>query len=237
MACLLFGARHRRSEARLISEKANFRMRAALHAIRPGDVTLPDSLAAIVADGWVEHPSGAYLLRAMFEGYGGAGPDDDLVGSEARINGWGIPGADDLPALLGVSMAYARACLAVADRPVTALFSISEPHDDVIPVTTKVTFWVERPGIPYLPVFEDDDQPLMLLSTETTEFRYACGEADEKVMADTAEALERRGFGRIEAVAAVNGFWGVPSRRWALLYGDWIGRQAGEHWARLVAPV
>jgi hypothetical protein len=217
----------------LISEKANFRMRAALHAIRPDAVTLPDSLVATVADGWIEHPSGAYLLRSMFEGYHGAGPDDELLGYEARVNGWGIPHSDDLAELLGVSMAYARACLEAADRPVTALFSISEPHDD-IPVTTKVTFWVERPGTAYPRKFEDNGQPLMLLSTRKTDFLYACGEHHEKVMADTVQALTEAGFSRDESVARVNEFWGLPSRRWALLYGDWIGQQPGDHWARLM---
>ena len=218
----------------MISEKANFRMRAALHAIRPDGPTLPASLAAIVAGGWIEHPSGAYLLRSMFEGYRGAGPDDDLLGYEARVNGWGIPRGDDLAELLGVSMAYARACLDTADRPVTALFSISEPYDDVIPVTTKVTFWAERDGPPYLAEFENDGQPLMLLSNRKTDFLYACGESHEKVMADTVRALTETGLSRDESVARVNEFWGLPSRRWALLYGDWIGRQPGEHWARLI---
>ncbi|MEU0883486.1 hypothetical protein ABZ345_33175 [Lentzea sp. NPDC005914] len=218
----------------MISEKANFRMRAALHAIRPGAVVLPDSLAAIVANGWIEHPSGAYLLRSMFEGYCRDGPGDDLLGYEARVNGWGIPGMDDLAELLGVSMAYARACLRVANRPVTALFSISEPYDNVIPVTTKVTFWVERPGVPYLREFENDGQPLMVLSSEETDFLYASGDEQEKAMAETAEALGREGLTRQEAVARVNEFWGEPSRRWALLYGGWIGQQTGEHWARLI---
>jgi hypothetical protein len=218
----------------LISEKANVRMRAALHAIRPGDAALPDSLAAIVAAGWTEHPSGAYLLRWLFENYRGTGPDDDLLGYEARVNGWGIPPAGELTELLGVSMAYARACLETADRPVTALFSISEPYDDVIPVTTKVTFWIDRPGVPHLPDFENDGQPLMLLSTEKTDFLYACGEGQEKVMADTVDALCALGLSRDESVARVNEYWGEPGRRWSLLYGGWIEQWPGEHWARLM---
>lgn len=217
----------------MISEKANFRMRAALHAIRPGDAALPPGLAAIVANGWFEHPSGAYLLRSMFEGYRGPGPDDDLLGSEARINGWGIPDCDELTELLGVSMAYARACLRAADRPVTALFSISEAHDDV-PTTTKVTLWVEGHGVPYLQEFENDGQPLMLLSTEKTDFLYACGEEHEKIMAETAGVLEREGLSRDESVARVNEYWSEPNRRWALLYGGWLGRHPAEHWARLM---
>ncbi len=217
----------------MTSEKANFRMRAALHAIRPGDAALPPRLAAFVANGWFEHPSGAYLLRSMFESSRGPEPDDDLLGYEARVNGWGIPHSDDLAELLGVSMAYARACLGAADRPVTALFSISEPHDD-IPATTRVTFWVERPGVPYLEGFEDYGQPLMMLSNEKTDFLYACDEDHERVMADTADVLEREGLSRDESVARVNEFWSEPNRRWALLYGGWIGRHPAEHWARLM---
>lgn len=209
----------------MISEKANFRMRAALHAIRPGGVALPDALAATVAQGWVEHESGAYLLRERLEAYHG-------TGSEAEINRRDIPRGDDLAELLGLSLDYARACLRTADRPVTALFSISEPYDDVIPVTTNVTFWAER-GTP-LEGFEDDVRPLMLLSTAKTDFLYACGKDHEKVMADTVRALTETGLSRDESVAKVNEFWGVPSRRWALLYGDWISRQSGEHWARLI---
>jgi hypothetical protein len=184
----------------LISERANVRMRAALHAIRPGDTSLPPALSAMVAKGQVEQ---------SLE----------------------IPRQDDLAELLGVSMAYARACLRAADRPVTALFAISEPFDDVIPVTTHVTI---GPATPDLDEFEHDEQPLMLLSTEPTDFLYASNDEQEQVMAETAGTLERRGLSRAEAVHGVNEFWGVPSRRWALLYGDWIGRQSAEHWARLV---
>lgn len=184
----------------MISEKANIRMRAALHAIRPGDTSLPPSLAAMVANGQVE---------------------DSLE----------IPRQDDLAELLGVSLAYARAGLRAADRPVTALFAISEPFDDVIPVTTHVTFGTTAPD---LNEFEQDEQPLMLLSTEPTDFLYASNDEQEKIMADTAETLERQGLSRVDAVRGVNGFWGLPSRRWALLYGDWIGQQSAEHWARLI---
>ena len=112
------------------------------------------------------------------------------------------------------------------------MFSISEPHDDVIPVTTNVTFWAERGT--HLPGFEDDVRPLMLLSTAKTDFLYACGDDHENVMADSVRALVAQGWSREESVRRVNEFWGLPSRRWALLYGGWIGRQPGEHWARLM---
>jgi hypothetical protein len=184
----------------LISEKANARMRAALHAIRPGDVPLPASLVAAAEQG------------TSLE----------------------IPRQDELADLLAISLAYARACLRAADRPATALFAISEPYDDVIPVTTRVTLSADAP---VLSGFEDDERPLMLLSTEKTDFLYASDDEQEKVMADTAETLERQGLSREEALRGVNEFWGVPSRRWALLYGGWIGRQSAEHWARLVEPV
>ncbi|HEX8867611.1 MAG TPA: hypothetical protein VF821_18275 [Lentzea sp.] len=181
---------------RLISEKANVRMRAALHAIRPGDVPLPAELA------------------------------DAAVKGESLE----IPRQAELADLLAVSMAYARACLQ-AGRSLTALFAISEPYDDVIPVSTHVTV---STTVPDLLGFEDDERPLMLLSTEPADFLYACNDEQEKVMAETAEALEREGLARAEALARVNEFWGVPSRRFALLYGDWIGQQPGEHWARLM---
>lgn len=210
----------------MISEKANFRMRAALHAIRPGDPELPPSLAATVAGGWLEHPSG-YLLRSMFEACQGS---DDLPG-EADVNGQDIPRGDDLAELLGVSMAYARACLQKAQRPVTALFSISEPYDDVIPVTTHVTFWTEPRD---QEEFENAARPLMLLSTEPADFLYASNDEQWKVMADTVQALTESGLAREESVARVNEFWGLPSRRWALLYGGWIEQQTGEHWAQLM---
>ena len=190
----------------MISEKANVRMRAALHAIRPGDVPLPDALAGTVANGWTES---------------GGGPLHSLE----------IPRQDELTDLLAVSMAYARACLRAADRPIIALFAISEPFDDAIPVTTRVSLWSTAP---HLNDFEHNEQPLMLLSTEPTDFLYAANDEQEKVMADIAATLERRGLSRAEAVRRVNEFWGEPSRRWALLYGDWIGRQSGEHWARLM---
>ncbi|GAB2806401.1 hypothetical protein [Lentzea nigeriaca] len=211
----------------MISEKANIRMRAALHAIRPGEALLPPSLAVIVAKGWVEHESGAYLLREMSE----SKPDGDLRADEAEINSQDIPRGDDLTELLGVSLAYARACLRQAQRPVTALFSISEPHDDVIPVTTNVTFWTAERT---LPGFEDDIRPLMLLSNAKTDFLYSSTDEQKKVMADTVQALTDLGWDRDESVRKVNEFWGLPSRRWALLYGDWIGRQPGEHWAKLI---
>jgi hypothetical protein len=207
----------------LISEKANIRMRAALHAIRPDEAPLPPSLAAIVAKGWVEHESGAYLLREM-----SARTDGEL---EAEINSVDIPRGDDLNELLGISLAFARACLQQAQKPVTALFSISEPHDDVIPVTTNVTFWTAEHTVPG---FEDDLRPLMLLSNAKTDFLYSSTEEQKKVMADTVQALTDQGWDRDESVRKVNEFWGLPSRRWALLYGDWIGRQPGEHWARLI---
>lgn len=207
----------------MISEKANIRMRAALHAIRPDEAPLPPSLAAIVAKGWVEHESGAYLLREM-----SARTDGEL---EAEINSVDIPRGDDLNELLGISLAFARACLQQAQKPVTALFSISEPHDDVIPVTTNVTFWTAEHTVPG---FEDDLRPLMLLSNAKTDFLYSSTEEQKKVMADTVQALTDQGWDRDESVRKVNEFWGLPSRRWALLYGDWIGRQPGEHWARLI---
>lgn len=185
----------------MISEKANVRMRAALHAIRPGDVPLPASLADRVTEGWMEH--------------------DSLE----------IPRQDELADLLAVSMAYARACLQAADRPVTALFAISEPYDDVIPVTTHVSF---STVLPNLNEFEDHERPLMLLSTEKTDFLYASNDEQEKVMAETAETLERQGLSREESLRRVNEFWGEPSRRWALLYGDWIGKQQAGHWAQLI---
>ncbi|NKE59873.1 hypothetical protein FXN61_24930 [Lentzea sp. PSKA42] len=176
----------------MISEKANFRMRAALHAIRPGEPALPPELAAIVQDG----------------------PDRDLRG-------------DDLAELLGVSMVYARACLMAAARPATALFSISEPHDDVIPVTTNVTFVASTPV-----GFEDHEQPLMVLSTEPAEFLYPCDDDQLRIMADTADALRELGLSREEAIAKVNAFWAVPAKRYPLLYGGWIGQQDGAGWAR-----
>jgi hypothetical protein len=176
----------------LISEKANFRMRAALHAIRPGEPELPRELAAVVHEA----------------------PDRDLCG-------------DDLAELLGVSMVYARTCLMVADRPATALFSISEPHDAVVPVTTSVTFGTSEPE-----GFEDDERPLLLLSTEPVEFLYPCDDNHLRVMADTAAALEDLGLSRSEAIAEVNAFWGQPNRRYSLLYGGWIGQQDGRGWAR-----
>ncbi|MEV6242264.1 hypothetical protein [Lentzea sp. NPDC051838] len=181
----------------MISEKANVRMRAALHAIRPGDVTLPVSLAEMAA----------------------------------RTTSLEIPRQDELADLLAISMAYARACLQAADRPLTALFAISEPYDDVIPVSTSVTFSAE---VPDLVGFEDDELPLMLLSTEPTDFLYASNDEQAKVMADTTEALKRQGHSEVDAVALVNEFWAEPGRRFALLYGDWIGQQTGEHWARLL---
>lgn len=214
----------------MISEKANLRMRAALHAIRPGEAPLPPSLATTVAKGWTEHESGAYLLTEMASN--GTSPNGDLHAYEAETNSREIPRGDDLSELLGVSLAYARACLQQTQRPVTALFSISEPYDDVIPVTTKVTFWTERGT--HLEGFENDVLPLMLLSNVRTDFLYACGDDHEKVMADTVRVLTEQGLARDESVRKVNEFWGVPSRRWALLYGDWIGRRPGEHWARLI---
>ncbi|WP_156213443.1 hypothetical protein [Lentzea aerocolonigenes] len=182
---------------RVISEKANFRMRAALHAIRPGEVLLPASLAAAAEKG------------------------DSLE----------IPRQDELADLFAISLAYARACLRAADRPATALFAISEPYDDVIPVSSHVTLFDDAPAVTG---FEDDGQPLMLLSTEKADFRYACNDEQAKVMADTTEALKRQGHSEEDAVALVNEFWAEPGRRWALLYGDWIGQQTGEHWARLL---
>ncbi|RAS70994.1 hypothetical protein C8D87_1011295 [Lentzea atacamensis] len=183
-------------EESLISEKANFRMRAALHAIRPGEAPLPASLATTVAHGWTEHESGAYLLREMADH--STGPKSDLHAYEAQSNSQDIPRGDDLAELLGVSLAYARACLRQAQKPVTALFSISEPYDDVIPVTTTVTFWADRGTRPE--GFEHDLKPLMLLSTAKTDFLYACTEDHEKVMADTAEALTAQGLSREESV-------------------------------------
>ncbi|WP_157985174.1 hypothetical protein [Lentzea terrae] len=190
----------------MISEKANVRMRAALHAIRPGDVPLPAALAETVANGWTESDGGP-------------------------LHSLEIPRQDELTELLAVSLAYARTCLRAADRPVTALFAISEPFDDAIPVTTHVSLWTTAPG---LHDFENNEQPLMLLSTEPADFLYASNDEHEKVMADTAETLERQGLSRVEAVRKVNEFWGQPSRRWALLYGDWIGQRHGEHWAKLI---
>lgn len=213
----------------MISEKANLRMRAALHAIRPDEAPLPPTLATTATKGWTEHDSGACLLRNLSDG---TSPDGELQTYEANINSQEIPRGDDLAELLGVSLDYARACLRQAQKPVTALFSISEPYDDVIPVTTTVTFWAERGT--HLEGFENDIRPLMLLSTAKTDFLYACGEDHEKVMADTAMALTAQGLSRDESVRKVNEFWGLPSRRWALLYGDWIGRQPGEHWAHLM---
>ncbi|WP_112230144.1 hypothetical protein [Lentzea atacamensis] len=204
-------------------------MRAALHAIRPDEAPLPPTLAATATKGWIEHDSGAYLLRNLSNG---TSPDGDLQTYEADINSQEIPRGNDLAELLGVSLAYARACLRQAQKPVTALFSISEPYDDVIPVTTTVTFWAERGT--RLEGFEDDIQPMMLLSTAKTDFLYACDDDHEKVMTDTARALTAQGLPRDESVRKVNEFWGEPSRRWALLYGGWIGRRPGEHWARLM---
>lgn len=178
----------------MISEKANFRMRAALHAIRPGEPELPRELAAVVHEA----------------------PDRDLRG-------------DDLAELLGLSIVYARACLSASDLPATALFSISEPHDAVVPVTTTVTF-----GTPVASGFENDERPLLALSNEPAEFLYPCDDNHLRVMADTAAALEDLGLSRAEAIVKVNAFWAVPSRRYSLLYGGWIGRQSGEHWARLM---
>jgi hypothetical protein len=175
----------------LISEKANVRMQAALHAIRPGEPGLPPELAAVVP----------------------MAPDRDFRG-------------DDLVELLGVSMEYARACLEAAGGPVTALFSISEPHDAVVPVTTSVTFGVSD--------FTANEQPQMLLSTAETDFLYACDDVQTKIMADTVEALTAAGVPRAEATARVNAFWREPSRRYSLLYGGWIGQQDGAQWARAI---
>jgi len=183
----------------LISEKANVRMRAALHAIRPGDTLLPKALADTAAKG--------------------------------EITSLEIPRQDELTELFAISMAYTRACLRAADRPATALFAISEPYDDVIPVTTHVWLCAAAPD---LTGFEDDERPLMLLSTEKTDFLYASNDEHENVMAVTAEALERGGLSHEEALRRVNEFWGEPNRRWSLLYGGWIERQPGEHWARLI---
>jgi hypothetical protein len=174
----------------LISEKANARMRAALHAIRPGEPALPPDLAALV-------PSR---------------PDREFRG-------------DDLAELLGLSMVYARACLAV-DSSVTALFAISEPHDGVVPVTTSVTFQGTPAG------FEDDPRPLLVLSNEPAEYLYSCNEEQRRVMAETAAALEGLGLTRQAALARVNEFWGDRNRRYSLLYGGWIGQQDGAAWAR-----
>lgn len=176
----------------MISEKANVRMQAALHAIRPDEVPLPPSLAAVVP----------------------MAPDRDFR-------------SDDLAELLGVSMGYARACLKVTGGPVTALFSISEPHDGVVPVTTEVTFLRE----PFREEFVDAPQPLMLLSTEPTTFLYACDDKQLAIMSDTADALVERGVPRDEAVARINAFWGDSSKRYPLLYGGWIGQQSGAEWA------
>ncbi|WP_189257390.1 hypothetical protein [Lentzea flava] len=204
-------------------------MRAALHAIRPDEAPLPPALAATVAKGWIEHGSGAYLLRNLADH--ATTRTSDLHTYEAETNSQDIPRGDDLAELLGVSLAYARACLRQAQRPVTALFSISEPHDDVIPVTTNVTFWTaERTE----PGFEHDIRPLMLLSNAKTDFLYSSTDEQEKVMADTVQALTDQGLPWDESVRKVNEFWGLPSRRWALLYGDWIGQRPGEHWARLI---
>src|SRR3712207_8427236 len=52
------------------------------------------------------------------------------------------------------------------------IFSISEPHDGVVPVTTSVTFGVAG--------FTDDEQPQMLLSTEPVTFLYACDDVQAK---------------------------------------------------------
>lgn len=178
----------------MISEKANFRMRAALHAIRPGEPELPQELAAVVHEA----------------------PDRDLRG-------------DDLAELLGLSIVYARACLSASDLLATALFSISEPHDAAVPVTTTVTF-----GTPVESGFENDERPLLALSNEPAEFLYPCDDNHLRVMTDTAAALEDLGLSRAEAIAKVNAFWGVASRRYSLLYGGWIEGQPGEHWARLM---
>ena len=193
----------------MISEKANVRMQAALHAIRPDEVPLPPSLAAVVEAGWTEHPSGDYALQEQ-----------------------DIPRCDEVSELLGLSLTYARECLLAADRPVTALFTISEPHGGVIPVTTKVTFSSGAPDV--MPGFEDAAQPLMLLSTAETEFLYACDDEQAKIMSDTVEALTASGMPREEATARVNAFWRAPSRRYSLLYGGWIGHTDGGQWARAI---
>jgi hypothetical protein len=169
----------------LISEKADYRMQAALHAIRPGEPVLPPG---------------------------------HVVGEDREFSG------DDLAELLGLSLVYARTSLRAA--PGTALFSISEPHDAVIPVTTSVTFGVLD--------FADNDQPQMLLSTSPAEFMYACDDEQWRVMADTADALEDLGLSRDSAVAWVNEFWSDRNRRYSLLYGGWIGHQDGGSWARAI---
>ncbi|MFS8098374.1 hypothetical protein LFM09_14665 [Lentzea alba] len=147
-------------------------------------------------------------------------PADLVVGSDRDFRG------DDLAELLGLSMVYARAGLRAAGRPVTALFSISEPRDAVVPVTTSVTFGVVD--------FADNNQPQMLLSTGPVEFLYACDDEQWRVMADTADALEDTGLSRDVAVAWVNEFWGDRNRRFSLLYGGWIGHQDGAGWARAI---
>ncbi len=180
----------------MISERANIRMQAALHAIRPAEAELPASLAAVVGD-------------------------------EPRMNGLEMPRSDSLTELLGVSLAYARACLRAVNRPLTALFAISEPHDGAIPVTTRVTFLDE----PFGQAFDDASQPLMLLSTEPTTFLYACDGKQLAVMSDTADALVSLGLPDDEAVTRVNAFWEDRNRRYSLLYGGWIGQQSGTEWA------
>lgn len=175
----------------MISEKANVRMQAALHAIRPAEVALPESLAA------------------------GVTQDGEM------------PRSESLTDLLGQALAYARTCLRAADRPVTALFAISEPHDGDIPVTTRVTFLEELFG----EEFDDAPQPLMLLSNEPATFLYACDDRQFAVMSETADALVVRGVPREEAVARINEFWADSSRRYSLLYGGWIGQQSGAEWA------
>ncbi|GHH50274.1 hypothetical protein GCM10017774_58860 [Lentzea cavernae] len=195
---------------------------------RPREAALPRSLARIAADGWARDESGACLLSAMR--LGPAGPIDDLIGYEARVNGWGIPHHDDVGVLIEWSTRYARECLRRADREVKALFTFSEPHDDV-PRTARVTFWAEHPGnLPYSADFLEWDTPAMVLSNEPVTFLYPCDDIQQELMEEMAGVMVAElGLGAAEAVTRVNAFWHDHRR---LLHSGLADHQDARYWAR-----
>ncbi|RAS70993.1 hypothetical protein C8D87_1011294 [Lentzea atacamensis] len=215
----------------MISEMPNTPMVRYLLAAEQTDVELPRSLARAAADGWGVHESGAYLLKSRYAGYHGSGPSSDLIGYEARVNAWGIPHHDDVNVLVIWSTRYARECLRQADRPVNALVSFSEPHDDV-PRTARVTFWSEHPGqLPYADDFEQWDSAAMLLTTQPRTFLYPLDDEQRQLMEEmTGVIVATTDLRPAEAVASVNSFWGDHRR---LLYSGAAGREDATHWAAM----
>ncbi|WP_394616710.1 hypothetical protein JNUCC0626_44955 [Lentzea sp. JNUCC 0626] len=196
-------------------------------AAGPREAELPESLARIAAVGWERHSSGAYLLSAMCAR--DAGPVSDLIGHEASVNGWGVPHHDDAGVLIEWSTRYARECLHRADRPVQALVSFSEPHDDV-PRTARVTFWTEHPGnLPYAEDFLDWDTPAMVLTNEPRTFLYPCDDDQQELMEEMAGVLVAEfELSVVEAVARVNAFWRGHRR---LLYSGLFDHENARYWA------